>query len=197
MPRLARITAIGTATLTLAGITAVGASAIGYNGGAFTATAPGSHTFTLSGFYDIECSNVSATGNATGSDTVSLTTSFAGCDLLGFPATVTVSPFWDFQLIKPPPPPGMPYRTALIWTAGTTTTITIPIVGCSVVLAGPQLFSQGVGWNHLTSANETGGVEITTNLYGANYTASSSCPFVSGSDGQYTGTFFLPGVAIY
>lgn len=197
MHRFKRLVTIGTATLALAGISAGAAGAIGYNGGPFAATSPGDHVFTLGGFYDIECPSVSATGNATGSDTVSLTMSFTGCDFLGFPATVSASAPWSFQLIKPPPPPGVPfYLTALTWTTGMTTTITIPIAGCSVVFAGAQIFSHGAWGNHLISETQTSGVEIVSTVDNAYYTA-SGCPFSSSTNGRYTGTFFLPGIAIY
>jgi hypothetical protein len=194
MPRFARIIAISTATLALAGATAGGAGAIGYNGGPFTATAPSNHIFTISGFYDVECSSASATGNASGSATLPLTMSFTGCDLLGFPATVTTSAPWDVMLVSAPG--GSSYGNSLTWATGTTTTITIPIAACTVTIPGLQAFTHGAWLNSLTSENQTGGVEITSDLYGAVYTA-SGCPFPSGSDGQYTGTFFLPGVAIY
>ena len=192
-----RLLAVGAATVTVAGVATGGAGASPggaiYHGGAFTATSPVKHTFTFAGAYTFECSSPSATGTG-GFAGVSLTVSLSGCKYLAFPATVTTSGPWDFPLVTNLG--GGRYANRLSWPSGTTTTISVPIAGCTIVIPGGQIISHGVAGAVLVSENKTGGVEMTNHVTGIAFTA-SGCPFSSGVYGEYEGRFFLPGVAIY
>lgn len=187
-------TAAAVAAMTL-GLAASGASAYSVSGGAYTGTATNANTFTVAGAYTVNCSGMTISGTATGSATTDFVPAYSGCTFFGFPATMVQSGVWSTRVISGPF--GGWYRSELSFTPGSFTTLSVPIVGCTVSVAGPQTFTDGVGGSIVREQNVAGGVDFEATLAGIAYTA-SGCPFGSGTDGVYetNGPVSIPGINI-
>lgn len=187
-------TAAATATLAL-GLGASGASAYAVSGGAYTGTATAANTFTVAGTYTLACSGMTISGTATGSATTNFAPAYSGCTFFGFPATMFQSGVWSTTVTSGPF--GGWFASDLTFTPASVTTLNVPIAGCTVTVAGPQTFPDGVGGNVVRERNVAGGVEFEATLSNIVYTA-SGCPFPSGSDGVYqtNGPVSIPGITI-
>lgn len=187
------------------GVAAANASAVtGITGGPhYTGVATQTHTFTVAEFYTIECpaEDTTFTGDVDGSVTTSFTPYYGGedaCSFFGFPATVEQDGEWDITLTSGPDGSGN-YNGTIHIPSGTSTTISVPIVGCNVTVSGTQSFAHGSGGN-IGQARNWGsgtGVDLEATVNGVSYTA-SGCPFSSGSDGAYStnGVVSIPGITI-
>jgi hypothetical protein len=172
------------------GLSAASASAYAISGGAYTGTATANHTFTVGGAYQIECTSATFSGTATGAATTAFTPSYSGCTFFGFPATVTQSGVWSITANSGPV--GGVYGGRVDIPAGTTTTIEVPIAGCTVTVTGAQGFA-GAG----SASNNGSGVDLEASVTGIVYSA-SGCPFPSGTDGEYltNGPVTIPGISV-
>lgn len=183
----------------LLGASAPGVSAYSVSGGTYTGTATDDPTFTVGGFYEITCPMAWTTfaGTATGWPVTYFRPYYGGigdCDFFGFPADVTQDGSWGLTVSAGPTGSGI-YTGSLHLPAATTTTIEIPIVGCTVTITGTQHLAHGSGWNAVTAFNVWGGIAVAYGVDGVAYSA-SGCPFSSGSDGSVSATFVAPGPTI-
>lgn len=190
-----RIATAAAVAVTALGLGAAGASAYAISGGAYTGTATGTNTFTVGGAYTVSCANTTISGSATGSATTNFAPSYSGCSFFGLPATMVQSGFWS-TTVTLGPILGR-YRGDLTFTIFSTTTLSVPIAGCTVTVAGPQTFQDGVGGTIVEDTNVAGGVEFEAVLTNIAYTA-SGCPFPSGADGEYrtNGPISIPGITV-
>lgn len=171
-------------------------------GGAYTSDVSGTHEFTVGGgAYTIGCSSAQFTGTATGGASTSFTPAYSGCTFFGFPAFVAQSGQWTITVTSDAA--GTYYGDITI-PASSTTTITVPIAGCTVTVTGHQVFENGnangdigeaVNWGSGGGTNT--GIDLTAVANNIAYTA-SGCPFGSSSDGTYTtgGATRIPGVMV-
>lgn len=178
--------AVTAATL---GLGAAPASAYSISGGIYTGTANSSTTFKMAG-YTVECTFATTySGTASGSASTSFTPAFSGCGFVGFPATISQSGSWSLTINGSTGSSAYQGGFYIPW--GSTTTITIPLAGCTVTIPGGQSFP-----NAVTALNAMGGaaVQIVTSAW-MSFTASSGCPFTSGSFGEINlGVITMPGV---
>lgn len=187
---------LGAASASAYSITSAG------SGGSYTSVSSSSHVFTVGGgVYSIGCSSAVFSGVATGADNTSFTPAYSGCTFFGFPATVSQSGTWN---IKVTGDSGVTYFGEILIPSGTTTTINVPIAGCTVTVSGGgsgQLFQNGVNGNIGEAVNygspPNTGIYLDAEVNGVVYTA-SGCPFSSGSDGTYTtgGSVDIPDVMV-
>lgn len=204
MQRMAkRLAAVAvTAAMGLA-VGAAAASADGFDltGGDFTGTATADQELTIDGVYTSTCSTLDVDGNTeavTGTPAaLAFGFSFASCTAFGFPPTITSSGSWQFEVtskISSSPPT---YAGQLRFPSGSSTTIHVPIAGCSWTVAGPQTFTHGAGGNVVTAVQNGSTLQISVSIQGISYTA-SGCPFGSGSNMTYdsNGPIDLPGVTV-
>lgn len=185
-----RATIAGAAALAVGGVGAASASAYAISGGSFTAVSTGPHTFATGFGFVWTCQSVTATGNATGAATVSLTlTSFSSCDAAGIPgATVTASGPWSLG-INAGPTSGV-YSGPFALPSGSSASFVAPALGCIVVVNGAQSFSTA----H-TATNLGPGAVL--NIAAMNVAFNQSgCPFASANDGVYRGSFYAPGITV-
>lgn len=189
MKRFGRITTAAAAVVALSAAGgATSASAYSISGGAYTGVGA-HHTFSVGGgAYTFSCSSSSFPGTATGADTTSFTPSYSGCTHLGFPLLVSQSGTWDLKVTGSS---GLVYSGALEIPAGTSTTMSIPLMGCTFVVAGPQTFGGVSMINYAT------GVNLSAAASSIAYTA-TGCPFGSGTDGTYNsnGDVVIPGITV-
>lgn len=190
-----RIATAAAVAATALGLGAAGASAYAVSGGSYTGTATGANTFTVGGAYTVSCSGTTISGTATGSATTNFAPAYSGCTFFGFPASMVQSGFWS-TTITTGPIFGR-YGGDLTITISSVTTLSVPIAGCTVTVAGPQTFQDGVGGAVVQDTNVAGGVEFEAVLTNVAYTA-SGCPFPSGTDGEYrtNGPISIPGITV-
>jgi len=174
------------------GLGAASASAYAITGGSYSGTATNDHSFTVGGAYTIVCpaADTTFTGSATGTDTTHFTPAYgSNCNFFGLPAQVTQSGTWS---IKVNGGPTSGFYTGLIHIpASSTTTIEVPLAGCTVTVTGTQQFQHGTGGNIGQARNVTPtGVQLQANVKGISYTA-SGCPFSSAADGEYNTNGFV------
>lgn len=193
-------TATAGAVATMAfGLGAASASAYAVSGGSYVGTATSNHTFTVGGAYTLDCPavDITFTGTATGSATTSFTPAFgANCSFFGLPAQVTQSGQWS-ETVTGGPVSGW-YTGDLHIPSSSTTTIEIPLAGCTVTITGTQNFQNGTGGNITRTRNVSPtGVQAEIHLVNLAYTA-SGCPFSSASDGTYSsnGLIDFPGITV-
>jgi hypothetical protein len=191
-----RIATAAAVAATALGLGAAGASAYSISGGPYTGTSTAANTFTVGGgAYTVSCATTTISGNATGSATTNFAPSYGGCTFFGLPATMVQTGFWS-TTVTSGPILGR-FRGDLTFTPGSATTLSVPIAGCVVSVAGPQTFQDGVGGTVVQDTNVSGGVQFEAVLTNIAYTA-SGCPFASGNDGVYrtNGPISIPGVTI-
>lgn len=185
------------------GLGAASASAYSITGGAYTGQATSTHSFTVAGAYTITCPSAQTTfsGTATGSATTNFTPSYGAgatvCSFFGLPASVTQSGTWGITVTGGPDASGW-YTGSIHIPASSTTTINVPLAGCTVTVAGTQQFNHGANGNVGRARNITPtGVELEASVNGVAFTA-SGCPFASGTSGTYTtgGVVTIPGITI-
>lgn len=187
------------AVMLLLGANAPGASAYSITGGSYTGTATSDPTFTVADAYTITCPAALSTfgGTATGWSVTYFRPSFGGvddCEFFGFPAEVQQDGSWGLTVTNGPSANGF-YTGDLHIPVSTTTTIEVPTVGCTVTITGTQNFGHGIGWNVVRAFNLMGGIGVALDVVGAAYKA-TSCPFSSGTDGEFTATFVASGPVI-
>ncbi len=176
------------------GLGAASASAYAISGGEYTGTATAPHTFTVgNGNYTISCDIATFTGDATGAATTAFTPTYDDCTFFGFPADVVQDGPWSLTATSGPDGTGA-YGGTMEIPAGTSTTINVPVAGCSVVVSGYQDFTSGLIARNFASGT---GVELSGGVTGVTYTA-SGCPFASGTDGTYStnGNVTIPGITV-
>lgn len=198
----------GIATVSSAAIVSLGlcagvASAYAITGGSYTGSATATHSFTVASAFTLTCPAAQTTfsGTATGSATTNFTPTYGGgatvCTFFGLPTAVSQSGTWSLTVTGGPDGSGW-YTGNLHIPATTVTTISTPLAGCVVTVAGTQQFSHGTGGNVVRGRNVTPtGVELQASVEGISYSA-SGCPFSSGSDGVYStnGVVSVPGITI-
>lgn len=167
----------------------------------YSGTAGAAHTYTTGEFFQLECptKDTTFTGIADGAAMTVFTPSYGGeeaCSFLGYPATVEQTGTWELT-VNAGPNGTAEYNGDITIPAGTSTTVTVPILGCSWTVSGPQTFAHGVNGNNLRADDYGGGVFLEAAVYGISYVA-AGCPFLSGNDGQYrtNGVVTIPGIAI-
>lgn len=202
MTMFKKLATAGTVALIGFGAGAAGASAYAISGGAYTATATNDHTFTVGGAYTSSCPAALTmfSGTATGSASTGFTPFYGGtgdCESFGFATTNTQSGSWTFTVTSGPDGAGW-YSGEVTIPFGTTTTLSIPIVGCTVTTTGPQTFQHGVNGNVFRVRNTTPtGLQVEATVNNIAYSG-SGCPFSSGTDGAYStnGVVDVPGITI-
>lgn len=181
-------TAAAVATVAV-GAGATAASAYSISGGAYTGASTVGPTFTFGGAYTHTCSAMSMSGSATGSDTTTFTPSFSGCTFLGLSVPVSQS---GAVSLKVTGDDGFgTYYGELAVPAGVTTTLSNPVMGCTIVIAGPQTLGG------IEMLNTGTGVELSATVSGFAYTT-SSCGFGSASNGvlRTNGPVVIPGITV-
>lgn len=200
MSMIKKIATAGAVAAMGLGLGAASASAYSVSGGAYTGTATSAHTFTVGGgAYTISCANATFAGTATGAATTAFTPSYSNCTFFGFPATVTQHGPWSMTVTGGPNAAGE-YTGKVEIPAGTSTTINVPLAGCTVVVSGYQDFPSttgGSGTGSGTGVNSGGGVDLSASVGGVDYVA-TGCPFSSDNDGTYNtnGDVTIPGISI-
>lgn len=181
------------------GVGAAGASAYSISGGSYVGTLTTNPTWTIGGAYTIDCpaADVTFSGDATGADTTSFTPAYGvNCNYWGLPANVAQSGTWSLRVIGGPDVAGW-YVGEVAIPAGSSTTISIPLAGCTQTVSGPQTYTHGAGGNVIRFRNVTGGVQLEASVNTIAYSA-SGCPFPSGTDGTYNsnGAVDIPGITV-
>lgn len=180
------------------GVSVASASAYAISGGSYVGTAASNHTYTNAGAYTIDCpaGDTTFSGTATGSDTTIFTPAYgSNCNFFGLQALVTQSGTWSLR-VTGGPSAGW-YTGELTIPSGTSTSINIPLMGCTQVVSGAQTFTHGVGGDVIRFRNVTAGVQLEASVNNIAYTA-SGCPIFSGTDGTYStnGPVDIPGITV-
>jgi len=174
------------------GLSAASASAYAISGGSYVGTATNDHSFTVGGAYTITCpkADTTFTGTATGAASSNFTPAYGlNCNFFGLPAQVTQSGTWAITVTSGPTS-GF-YGGDIHIASTSTTTIEVPLAGCTVTVTGTQLLQNGVGGNVIRARNVTPtGIQLEANVNNIAYTA-SGCPFSSASDGTYNTNGFV------
>ncbi|MBF6620462.1 MAG: hypothetical protein ITG02_09565 [Patulibacter sp.] len=214
MSIIKKIATAGAVAIMGLGVSAASASAYSIDGISgnpyhYTGIATSSHSFTVGGAYTISCpaNNTTFTGVADGSDTTAFTPYFGAdenspngtgyvCEFFGLPARVEQDGPWSITVDNGPDIDGW-YTGEVEIPAGTSTTISVTLAGCSVRVDGQQTFAHGVNGNVARAKNVSGGVELEAEVNGIAYTQ-TGCPFPDGNDGQYrtNGVVDIPGIEI-
>lgn len=203
MHLIGRAAAVGAVVAAAVGLGASSASAyaisgISTNPSSYTSASSSTHKFHVGGgMYSVDCSAVSYGGTASGAYFTVFTPSFTGCTFLGFPATVTQSGTWSVGVTGDDG--SGTYTGDFFIHLLSTTTINVPLVGCTMTVTGGQLFDNGVNGDVVTVQNygSPNGVLMRVLAHGLVYTA-SGCPLSGGADGTYTtgGNVNIPGVMV-
>lgn len=172
----------------ICGVGAAGASAFAISGGPYIGTNTGPVSFTFDSAYSFDCDTVTYDGNATGAASTSFTPAFDDCSFFGLPATASQSGTWSAAVTSGPS--GGSYTGSLSIPNSSTTTLSVPLTGCTVTIDGPQSFGGST-----TFTNTIPGVGIQITVAPISYTA-VGCPFSSGSHGHYAAIIDLPGVTV-
>lgn len=175
------------------GAGAASASAYSVSGGWYTGTADGRVRLDFAHGYTVDCQETSITGYASGSSSTDFTPTFSDCTFFGLPATVSQSGAWFANVLAGPTSGGWYYADFYI-PASTTTTVNVPLAGCTVTITGSQWWVAPVNYRNVTPL----GVEMEFYVSLAAYTA-SGCPFSSGTDGRISttsGRIIIPGISI-
>ena len=192
MKPFSKMVAFAAVTTLAVGGGATVASAYSVSGGSYSGTATGAHAFTVGGgAYTFSCSTHSIAGSASGADTTSFTPAYSGCSFFGFPLLVNQSGAWNLKVIGNS---GSTFNGELEIPGGTSTSMSIPIMGCTFTVAGPQTFT-GVTMSNWASGT---GVNLRASISGIAYTA-AGCPFSSGTDGTYSSganPVTIPGLTV-
>jgi len=180
------------------GVSAAGASGYSISGGSYVGTSTSNPSWTNGGAYTIDCPAADATlsGIATGADATVFTPAYgSNCNFFGLPVTVAQSGTWSLRVVGGPSAGW--YTGELTIPAGTSTTVSMPLAGCTQVVSGPQVIANGVGGNIVRFRNVTGGVQLEAAVNNIAYSA-SGCPFASGTDGTYNsnGSVDIPGITV-
>lgn len=190
------------------GLGAASASAAySISGGSYVgapAAAASEHSFTVAGAYTITCPkpDTTFTGSATGSDTSAFTPYYGAnngtgevCEFFGFPSKVVQSGQWQ---VKVTGNSGSTYTGQVIIPSGTTTTISVPIAGCTASVAGPQTFTNGSGGSVGTATNSGGGVNLTAVANNVAIASAVGCPFTTADTAVYNtnGAVRIPGITV-
>lgn len=171
------------------GVATAGASAYSISGGAYTGTNSSLMTFSFdSGAYTFTCATATFSGNATGAASTAMTPAFSNCFFFGFAATVSQSGAWPVTIDYGPV--GDDYVGSVDIPTAVTTTLDVPVLGCTVTFDGMQSFP---GSTTLTDTSV--GVDAEIDITGLWY-STSGCPFSSGSSGTLGGTLSVPGIAL-
>lgn len=201
MAKMRGIATAGAIAVIGLGVGVPGASAYSISGGAYTATPTVDHSMTVAGAYTVTCpaAQTAFSGVATGADSTAFTPSYGStgaCNVFGYPVTILQSGTWIFKVTSGPDASGF-YGAEVQIPFGTTTTISVPIAGCTTTTTGSQTFQNGIGGNVVRVRNTSSGAQIEASVNGIAYSA-SGCPFSSGSDGVYStvGVVDVPGVTI-
>lgn len=186
------ITAGAVAAATL-GAGATSASAwYSISGGSYTGTATSDIRFDFARGYQIDCQDVTISGYATGSSSTDFTPTFSNCDFFGLPATVTQSGTWSSNVVAGPTGGGWYYADFYIPT-GTTTTVDIPLIGCTAAITGPQWSIAPINYR-----STMWGAEMDFHISLMTYSA-TNCPFSDGTDASVSttwGRIEIPGIVI-
>lgn len=174
--RLTTAAAVAAAALGAGATTASAAYAL--SGGSYTGYGMADTEFTFAHAYQGNCVATFFRGNATGASWTTFTPSFLDCTLFGFPATVTQSGSWTTEVLAGPTVGGRYYADFIV-PSSVTTTLSVPIAGCTVTISGPQSFVAPIQFRN--SPGPIALMDVDVSLI--DYTA-SGCPFSSGSDGR-------------
>ncbi|MBF6620461.1 MAG: hypothetical protein ITG02_09560 [Patulibacter sp.] len=175
----------------------------------YTGFATNDHSFSMGGAYTITCpaNFTTFSGVADGTATTDVAPYYGGneaspngtgyvCEFFGLPVRVQQHGSWSASVTGGPDLAGW-YTGQIHIPSGSSTTIEIPIMGCSYRVAGPQTFAHGVNGNIARARNVSGGVELEALVNGIAYTQ-TGCPFPDGNDGGYStnGVVDIPGIEI-
>lgn len=210
MGKFQKLAMAGTVAAFGLGMGAATVSAYSISGGAYTSERSGTHSFTVGGSYTYTCPTKAGppitdgaifSGTATGADSTDFTPSLSNCKALGFPMNVVQSGTLNFKIHSGPDVSGY-YTGEITIPATTTTTTSIPIMGCTWTVTGPQVFQHGGngGLDVVKAKNWTSGtgIDLEAVVSGVTYVKSGTCPFSSGSNGVYStgGVTKIPGITI-
>lgn len=198
MKMVSRVATAGAVAAVSLGLGAASAAAYSVSGGSYVGQATADHTFTVAGMYTITCpaAGITFTGTATGAASSSFTPHWgSNCNFFGLPASVTQSGQWTETVTSGPI--GGVYGADFHIPSTATTTLEVPLAGCTVTITGTQSFSNGSGGTSTTTRNVAGGAEAGIRVEGLAY-AASGCPFSSGTDGTYSsnGNISIPGITV-
>lgn len=188
MKTFKRLLAVTASAAAICGAGAAGASAYAISGGSYIGTNTGPVSFSLDGAYTFDCDTVTYSGNATGAASTSFVPAFDDCTFFGLPATASQSGAWSTTVTSGPI--GGSYTGSLSIPSSSTTTLSVPLAGCTVTIDTPQAFAGST-----TFTNTIPGVGIQITVAPFSYTA-VGCPFSSGTHGHYSALIDLPGVTV-
>lgn len=174
------------------GASVTSASAYSIAGGTYTGTATSRVRFDFAYAYQVECRTTSVSGYANGSSSTEFTPEFSDCTFFGLPATVSQSGSWFANVLAGPTSGGWYYADFYI-PASTTTTVNVPLAGCTVTISGSQWWVAPVNYRNVTPL----GIEMDFYIGLAAYTA-SGCPFGNGTDASIStsGRIDIPGITV-
>lgn len=181
------------------GASASAASAITITGGpAFTGTWNTSPSMTLGGAYTMNCDG-GFSGTVIGSTTMAIQPEYE-CSVSGLAATFEAPGGLELEVTSSTPSAGI-FGYKVTVPSGTAITVSVPLAGCTLTVAGPQTLGSGlvasVGrmWNVLSAGVPA--IELDAAVGNISYTA-SGCPVSAGNDGTFdsNGSATLPGLQI-